>query len=149
MAVHGVLEQRWNRSTSDSGLLRQLLMQRWVSAWRLPTNALHAGRQHQRLLGRREPHCGGWALGGAQSHGCTDRKQLSLITHFAGDGLVSSIVSQVHCRPLFADLSTHCHRGQKSSIIVSVIKLQKREVAPKKREKSVFNCVVLMRPPER
>lgn len=28
MAVRGVLEQRWNRSTSASGLLRQLLMQR-------------------------------------------------------------------------------------------------------------------------
>ena len=40
MAVHGVLEQRWSRSTSDSGLLRQLLMQRWVSAWRHPSKAM-------------------------------------------------------------------------------------------------------------
>lgn len=59
MAVRGVLEQRWNRSTSDSGSLRQLLMPRWVSARRLPNNAVHVAKQHQGLLGIVAPRVGG------------------------------------------------------------------------------------------
>lgn len=59
MAVRGVLEQRWSRSTSDSGSLRQLLMPRWVSARRLPNNAVRVGRQHQGLLGIGVPCVGG------------------------------------------------------------------------------------------
>lgn len=41
MAIHGALDLKWNRSTSNSGSLRQLLMRRWVAVRASPGMLTH------------------------------------------------------------------------------------------------------------